>query len=254
MFGKKSISSENFEEDKTITGNHSDNSLCPRRRSVSYMSPEESLLRQSNSFPDEPNFDDIRDTVINFAKHYTLLEAKKKNPSKWKLIASQVSLESILNCPISLSYFYKFVNSEYNSENVDAYIEIQALFQLMRRRQPNTQKIFQKAITIITKYVLPGSKCELNITSNLRNELTRMLNEFCSVIEKPELETSELISKMILSFEALNKEVIVNLTDPYQRFLESDLNVELFTVLYIHGAESVEHKRQQVIYNLLNNL
>eukprot|EP01080_Neovahlkampfia_damariscottae_P002203 gene2203-2377_t len=171
-----------------------------------------------------------------------------------QVVRNNGNVELLLGCPIGVTYFFKFLQTEFNSENLQAYIDTIKFRDLVEKESSSISELQKEKEEYYINYLHPESLMEVNISGPLRITLLDVMD----ALEKLSDDSSALESWKTTMVEKILpeviKELLSNLNDPFGRYKHSKYFRELCMWVFSDSAEEYrdrisQKKNNQLILN-----
>lgn len=228
--------------------------------------PKKLEEQQSHKFSQEDTifFNETRKHLQELRRNMKDIKSETKifkqvileNELRWRqIIANNFDLDSMFSCPIGTTYLYKFLTTEHNVENLQACLAVRNFKDFANphdRERPSFEEIKERVLDIAKKYIMEDSEYEVNLPSHVKNKLNQMFKN----LQNTKKDEEEAVQEALTVLDELDKELISNLMDPFKRFLNSDLMMELVTFIVLgHDTEAKKEEFRNAGKNgiILNN-
>eukprot|EP01080_Neovahlkampfia_damariscottae_P002218 gene2218-2392_t len=166
------------------------------------------------------------------------------------------TLEGICQCPIGMIHFFKFLQLECNSENLQAYIDSLSFASLVEKRTSTILDIKKERENFHNNYFDSNSTLEINISGKLIQKFTSIYELLDKLSDEEEALNSWKTKMCEEIFPEILDELLTNLSDPFSRFINSTLFTELCKWIYAEGFQDyrerlTQKKQQRLILNEL---
>lgn len=158
-----------------------------------------------------------------------------------ELFASNMSPQCMLECPIGVTYFQKFLTTEMNTENLQAYLDFRTFLEEMdpeNREKPSFNKIVEDLDKIMQSYIQEGSSQEINIPFKVKKSWIDHHNLSKKITKEEEIKEWKQKIKTDL-YDAMQSELMINISDPFSRFLYDPLFKEIVKFIFSGKVEGM---------------